>query len=76
MPRGSQKSLEEKFAELEAKKSNIQGKIDGLQEKISDLDSQIDELKQAKKQKELENLLDIIKASGKTPEEVIAALNK
>jgi septal ring factor EnvC (AmiA/AmiB activator) len=68
------KTIDVQLSEIEAKKSQFQAKIDSYKVKISDLDSKIQELKDIQKQKDLENLLDVIKASGKTPEEVIAAL--
>ena len=68
------KTYESRISEIEVKKAQFQAKIDTTKAKIADLDSKIQELKDAQKQKELENLLEVIKASGKTPEEVIAAL--
>ena len=73
MARGT-KTIDSRISEIEAQKSQFQSKIDTYKAKIADLDSKILELKETQKQKELENLLDVIKASGKTPEEVIAAL--
>ena len=49
-------------------------KIDKFKSEITKLDSSISTLKDSEKQKELENLLETIKKSGKSPEEVIAAL--
>ena len=69
------KSIDARISEIEAKKSQFQTKIDGYKAKIAALDTQIQELYDVQKQKELENLLKVIKSSGKTPEEVIAALN-
>ena len=71
----TRKTVETRISEIEAKKAQFQAKIEGYKVKISELDSQIKELNDAQKQKSLENLLEVIKASGKTPEEVIAALN-
>lgn len=70
----TRKTVEARISDIESKKAQIQVKIESYKAKISELDSQIQELEDVKKQKELENLLDVIKASGKTPEEVIAAL--
>lgn len=70
----TRKTIETKIAEIEAKKAQFQTKIDGYKAKIAALDSQVQELNDAQKQKDLEKLLEVIKASGKTPEEVIAAL--
>lgn len=71
----ARKTIEARIAEIEAKKAQFQTKIDGYKAKIAALDTQIQELADVQKQKELENLLKVIKASGKTPEEVISALN-
>ncbi|HEX3027376.1 MAG TPA: cortexillin II [Clostridia bacterium] len=68
------KTVETQITEIEAKKAQYQAKINNYKAKISDLDSKIRDLKDIQKQKELENLLDVIKTSGKTPEEVIAAI--
>jgi septal ring factor EnvC (AmiA/AmiB activator) len=68
------KTTESRISEIEAQKAQIQSKIEGYKAKIADLDAKILELKESQKQQEIENLLEIIKASGKTTEEVIAAL--
>lgn len=68
------KTIETHISEIETKKAQLQVKIDGYKAKISELDAKITEYKETQKQKELENLLQVIKASGKTPEEVISAL--
>lgn len=68
------KTTAARIADIEAQKAQYQSKIEGYKAKISDLDSKIQELLDAQKQKELENLLNVIKTSGKTPEEVMAAL--
>ncbi len=69
------KSVDQQIADIEAQKSQYQAKIDGYKVKISDLDGKIQTLQESQKQKELESLLDVIKKSGRTPEEVIQALN-
>ncbi|MDR3552309.1 MAG: cortexillin II [Clostridia bacterium] len=69
------KTVESRISEIEAQKAQFQSKIDNYKAKIANLDAKALELIEAQKQKELENLLEVIKASGKTPEEVIAALN-
>jgi hypothetical protein len=68
------KSSDEQIAEQEAIKSRLQARDNELKAKISDVDSKIKELKEAKKQKELNDLMIEIKKSGKTPEEVMTAL--
>jgi hypothetical protein len=70
----ARKTIEEKIAELDAKKADLQAKIEGIKSKVSGLDDSIKELRESQKQQELEALLDKIKASGKTPEEILAAL--
>lgn len=70
----ARKPIDVRIKDIEAKKAQYQAKIENYKAKIQQLDSQIERLKKVQKQKELENLLKIIKASGKTPEEVIAAL--
>ena len=68
------KTTDQKLAELEAKKTLLLAKIDKFKAEIAKLDSSISTLRDSEKQKELENLLETIKKSGKSPEEVIAAL--
>jgi septal ring factor EnvC (AmiA/AmiB activator) len=75
MPRGERKSVDIQIAEIESKKSQFQIKIDTYKAKVAELDAQIKDIQESQKQKELENLLQVIKASGKTPDEVMAALN-
>lgn len=70
----TRKSVETRISEIEALKAQYQTKIDGYKAKISKLDAKIEQIKDSQKKKELENLLTVIKGSGKTPEEVIAAL--
>ncbi len=74
MPRGERKSVDTQIADIETRKVQFQTKIDSFKAKIAELDAEIKKLQETKKQKELENLLDVIKASGKTPEEVLSAL--
>lgn len=71
----TRKTAETRLAELSAKKAQLQAKIENWKGKISELDSQIKDLTEARKQKELEQLLKAIKDSGKTPEEVLSALH-
>lgn len=69
------KNIEQQITDIQLQKSQYQAKIDGYKTKISDLDTKIQALKESQKQKELESLLDVIKKSGKTPEEVMKVLN-
>ena len=71
----TRRTVEVRIADIESKKAQYQSKIENYKTKISQLDSLIQEIKETQKQKELEKLLSVIKASGKTPEEVITALN-
>ena len=70
----TKKSTEMRISEIEAKKAQYQAKIENYSSKMADLDTKIQELRDVQKQKDLESLLEIIKSSGKTPEEIIAAL--
>lgn len=70
------KTTAARIADIESQKAQYQSKIEGYKAKISELDSKMQELRDVQKQKELENLLDVIKSSGKTPEEVMAALQE
>lgn len=74
MPR-QRKTFEARVAEIETKKAQLQTRIDAYKAKLAGLDAKIQKLKDTQKQKELDNLLHVIKSSGKTPEEVIAALD-
>ncbi|NLO46706.1 MAG: cortexillin II [Clostridiales bacterium] len=76
MPRGKTKTIAVLLNELELKKAEHQKRIENYKAKIAQLDSEIKNLKDAQKQKELEKLMDLIKASGKTPEEVISSLRE
>lgn len=68
------KTAEEKIAVLEAEKAKFKAKIENLKVKMAELDASITELQDGQKQKELEDLLDAIKATGKSPEEILASL--
>lgn len=76
MARGAVKTPEQKIAELEAKKAVYQEKIDGYKGKISELDEQIKGIANEKKEAELDKLMRAIAASGKTVEDVLAAIKK
>lgn len=75
MPRGSKKSIETQITEIEAKKELYQSKINNLKDKIADLDYQIKEIKNTQEKKQYDDLLKLIKASGKTPDQVMAAIS-
>lgn len=74
MARGVAKTVEERLKEIEDKKLEFQGRIDNYKEKISELDHQIRDLNSEKRQQELGSLLDAIQKSGKTVEEILAAV--
>jgi phosphopantetheine adenylyltransferase len=76
MPRGKTKTIAVLINELEVKKTEYQKRIENYKSKIAQIDTEIKSLKDAQKQKELEKLMDLIKASGKTPEEVISSLKE
>ncbi|MFT8889408.1 MAG: cortexillin II [Ethanoligenens sp.] len=76
MARGVAKTSEQKIAEIEAEKAKYQEKIDDYKGRISELDSQIKALNNEQRQVELDKLLDAIAASGKTVEEVLAAIGE
>lgn len=68
------RTAEEKIAALEAEKAGIQAKIENLKAKMAEVDASIKEIQDGQKQKDLENLLEAIKATGKTPAEILASL--
>lgn len=70
----ARKPIDMKIEEIQAKKNEYKLKVDNYKTRIAELDVKISNLKNLQKQKELENLLDVIKASGKTPEEVMSSL--
>lgn len=72
----TRKTSEQKLSELEAEKAKIQARVESMKSKIAKLDVSIKDLKEGQTQKELGALLDAIKASGKAPEEIIAALKQ
>lgn len=74
MARGVAKTAEERLKDIEDKKLEFQGRIDNYKEKISELDGQIRDLNNEKRQQELGSLLDAIQKSGKTVEEILAAV--
>lgn len=76
MARGKAKPISTQISELEEKKAGYQARIENYKSKINNLDKDIKNLIEKQKQKELEHLMDMIKASGKTPEEVLASLSE
>ncbi|MFT8889675.1 MAG: cortexillin II [Ethanoligenens sp.] len=76
MARGVAKTPEEKTVEIEAIKAKFQEKIDGYKAKIAELDDQLKAIANEEKEAEVEKLLQAIAASGKSVDEIMAALNK
>ena len=76
MARGVAKTPEEKIADLEAQKTAYQEKIDGYRAKISDLDKQIKEVHSLKEQEKVQVLLEAIEKSGKSVDDVLAAIGE
>lgn len=70
------RTAEERVAALEAEKAKIQAKIESLKVKLTEFDASIKELQDGQKQKELEDLLNAIRATGKSPEEILATLKQ
>lgn len=73
MTKDATKTPDQKVAELEAQKAKYQEKIDTYKDKISELDRQIFK---ERKEAELGKLMQALVDSGKTMDEVLAALNK
>lgn len=74
MARGVAKTLEERVSEIETKKAEYQAKIDNYRERISELDKQVKDVEDVQQQEKVAKLLDAIVKSGKTVEEVLAAV--
>lgn len=74
--RGQRKSVEERLAIINNEKTQLKAKMAKLQSKIVSLEDQEKEINSKQKEQKLSDLLDIIEASGKTPEEVIQELEK
>lgn len=68
------KTAEESIMVLEAEKAKIQVKIENLKLKMAEFNASIKDLQDGQKQRELEDLLEAIKATGKSPEEILTAL--
>ncbi len=76
MARGVSKTTEEKIENLEAQKTIYQGKIDSYRAKITELDKQIRGLQYLKEQEKVQEILKVIEKSGKSVEDVLAAIGK
>lgn len=75
MARGVAKTPEERIADIETQKVAYQNKIENYKARISDLESQIRELREEQKKAKIGELLERIEASGKTVEEILAAVS-
>lgn len=73
MPRGKRKTALETITE---QLSQIDAQIQAEQEKIKGLEAKKEELLELKKKQELDSLYQKIQESGKTVEEVFAALQQ
>lgn len=76
MARGQKKTPEQKVSELNAKKKIYQDKIDSYKAKIAELDQQIKEVSDLEKEAEIDKLRQALSDSGKSVEEVLAAIEK
>lgn len=76
MARGQKKTPEQKISDLNAKKKIYQDKIDGYKSKIAELDGQIKDISDLEKEAELDKLRQALADSGKSVEEVLAAIEK
>ncbi len=70
----TRKPAEQKIRELEAMKSQLIAKMEKLKVQVAKIDSSIRSIESGRKEKELEKLLAAIQATGRSPEEVLAAL--
>lgn len=70
----TRKTAEQKIGDLEAAKSLLVAKIEKLKDQVAKIDASIQSIENGQKEKELAKLLEAIKASGRSPEEVLAAL--
>lgn len=76
MARGVSKTTEEKIENLEELKAAYQEKIEGYRAKITELDKQIKDLQYMKEQEKVQEILEAIEKSGKSVEDVLAAIGK
>lgn len=70
----TRKTAEQKVSELEAAKSQLIAKIEKLKAQVAKIDSSIQSIENGQKEKELAKLLEAIKATGRSPEEILASL--
>jgi septal ring factor EnvC (AmiA/AmiB activator) len=76
MPRGVIRTDEDRIAEIDTAIAGIEDKKGKLQAKIDELAKQKQDIMEAQKQKKVDELLGLIEASGKTPDEIIAMLKE
>lgn len=74
MPRGKQKSTEEKLTVVCSEITEMEDRKSKIEVTLKKLYDEKDELQNKIKLEQASNLLDIIKASGKTPEDIAAML--
>ena len=76
MPRGRQKTDEQKLQELDDQIVAEEAKKVKIDTKIKDLKTQKQAILDAQKAKELEKLQELISKTGKSPKEIMALLKK
>jgi septal ring factor EnvC (AmiA/AmiB activator) len=76
MPRGVIRTDEDRIAEIDTNIAELEDKKEKLQAKIDELTKQKQDIIEAQKQKKVNELLGLIEASGKTPDELIAMLKE
>jgi septal ring factor EnvC (AmiA/AmiB activator) len=76
MPRGVIRTDEDRIAEIDTAIAGIEDKKGKLQAKIDELAKQKQDIMEAQKQKKVDELLGLIEASGKTPDEIIAMVKE
>lgn len=74
MARGKQKSLDERIAIFDSEIAEMTDRKTRIETKISELNAAKQELVEKQKLEQASNLLEIIKASGKTPEDIAKML--
>lgn len=74
MGRGVRKSADEKLTMLDSEITEAENRKSKIEDKIKELKNQRQELLDKQKLKQASNLLDALKAAGKTPEDITAML--
>lgn len=74
MPRGVQKSIDDRLLEIGEQISEMEVRKEKIQEKIKELKQKKETVLSDQRQKRLEELNDALTQSGKTPEEILQIL--